>query len=356
MQEQNKPSQHVYPHEEEFSFRQIISNRKKDIIYLWQSRKKLGIVCLAAALFGVLIAWYWPVSYTSRLSFVVEDNKAGGGSMMSALAGQFGFDLGSLGATSGVLAGDNVQALLKSHKMIKQTLLTPYSGNSSLADRYAESNHLKEKWAKYVGEGKTIQFPVNNKNYTRLQDSLMQVMVKQIIENDLSVSKPDKKLSFFEASTTMKDEKLSLLFCTRLIQQATDFYIRTKTERLRTNVNHLQARVDSLTRLLNRKTYSTLAANNILLDANPAYPTANAGVEVQERDKMVLSTIYSEVVKNLEMSRTMLIQETPTFQVVDEPEFPLKKNRLKYSVSIIMSMLIAGSIFSLYLLAVRNPQ
>lgn len=37
-------------------------------------------------------------------------------------------------------------------------------------------------------------------------------------------------------------------------------------------------------------------------------------------------TIYAEITKNLEISKTALIQETPTVQVVDTPELPLKKN------------------------------
>ena len=355
MQEQNKPV-YAYPQEEEFFFRQLLKKRYKDLIYLWQYRIKIGIACIIGAIFGVILTWWWPVSYTSRLTFVVEESKSGGGSLASALAGQFGFDIGNLAATSGVLAGDNVEAFLQSHKMIKIALLSPYSGNSgySLADRYAESNNLKKKWAKYVKKGQDIRFPTRDSTYTRLQDSLVNEMIQKIIEEDLSVGKPDKKLSFFEVNITMRDEKLSQLFCTRLIQAATDFYIQNKTRKLRTNVNRLQVRADSITGVLNRKTYSASAANQILLDANPAYPTSNVGPQVQERDKNVLSIIYSEVIKNLEVSRTMLIQETPTFQIVDEPELPLKKNRLHYLATTLICMAIASAIYALYLLTFKK--
>jgi hypothetical protein len=70
----------------------------------------------------------------------------------------------------------------------------------------------------------------------------------------------------------------------------------------------------------------------------------------------VLQTIYAEIVKNLEISRTMLIQETPTFQVVDEPELPLKKNRIGYLISIIYGGLIAGIFGALYLLVSRKKE
>jgi hypothetical protein len=50
----------------------------------------------------------------------------------------------------------------------------------------------------------------------------------------------------------------------------------------------------------------------------------------------------------------MLIQETPTFQIVDEPELPLKKNRTGFLVSIIYGGLIMGIAGALYLLLSRK--
>ena len=76
------------------------------------------LVTVAGIVVGLVLAWLSPVTYTARLSFVVEDAKTGGGSIMSALAGQFGFDIGSLsGGASGVLAGDNVLKLVRNHHL-----------------------------------------------------------------------------------------------------------------------------------------------------------------------------------------------------------------------------------------------
>lgn len=169
-----------YPQEEEYFVQDFIEKRKKDFTYLWGHRLRLIIACAIGTVFGILLTWLNPVSYTARLTFVVEESKSGGGSL-SALAGQLGFDIGGLSLNSSVLAGDNVQALLKSHNLIKRTLLSPYPDSDySLADRYAESTKLKEKWAKYVKEGEEIRFPTNHTNYTRLQDSLMHDIIERI--------------------------------------------------------------------------------------------------------------------------------------------------------------------------------
>ena len=128
----------AYPYEPEFSFKKLLNDRIKDIKYILLFKKTLAAVLFVGALLGVLTAWLWAPTYTARLTFVVDDSKSSGGAGgLASLAGQFGFNLDGLGGASGVLAGDNVQELIKSHKLIKATLLTPYDSSQTLADRYA---------------------------------------------------------------------------------------------------------------------------------------------------------------------------------------------------------------------------
>jgi hypothetical protein len=342
-----------YPYEPEFSVKKLVSDIIDDIKYVLRFKKTLALVLIVGGSLGALLAWTWTPSYTARLTFVIDDSKSSGGGL-SALAGLAGFDLDALGGGSGVLAGDNVKELIKSKKLIKATLETAYDEHSTLADRYAQINKLDKKWLKYSLDGKIIRFPLNGLNNNRLQDSLLHEMTELILKGDFDIAKTDKKLSFFEVNATMDDERLAYLFCNRMIKQSTDFYVSTKTKRLRENVSRLQHRADSIGAILNRKTYSAAAATQSTLDLNPAYSSTNARVEVNERDKILLSGTYSETVKNLEASKTMLAQETPTIQIVDEPELPLKKNRLKYSIAIVMGIFLSGVAFSLYKILTRK--
>ncbi len=347
-----------YPEEENFSFKILLADRKGDLIYLWKHKFKILLLGIVGGLFGLLASYLWRISYTAKLTFVVEDSKpSGGGSLVSALAGQFGLDMNSLGGASGVLAGDNVEQLLKSNTILKSALLRPYGDTQkhTLADIYAIKNKLKTKWeSKYLnGEG-TISFPAETANYSRLQDSLLQDIRKRIQKEGLGISKPDKKLSYFELTTTMKDEKLAQLLCLGILEMGSQFYIQTKTDRLQKNVNKLQHRADSITTLLNQKTYQASSSSRILLDVNPAYATARVGTEVKERDKIVLSTIYSEVIKNLEVSKTMLMQETPTVQIVDQPDLPLEKNRLKWWQGLAYGGFLGGLLCIAFILFART--
>lgn len=347
-----------YPYEPEFSFKKLINDRLDDVKYVFQFKKSMALVMVVAAAIGAGVAYKWPVTYTARLTFVIDDAKSGGGGGLAGIASQFGFNLDGIGGASGVLAGDNVQELLKSQRLIKETLVSPYdsTGKVSLADKYAEVYKLSKKWLKHSKNGQVIHFPVGGKNYDRTQDSLMHEITSLVTGGEFGIAKPDKKLGFFEVNTTMRDEKLAQLFCTRMIKQGTDFFIQTKTGRLRSNVNRLQERADSIGRILNKKTYAAASANQGLLDLNPAYTASNAAVDITEREKLLLSSIYTETIKNLEASKTMLAQETPTVQIVDEPEFPLKENKMKFYSTILMFMIGFAAVYALFLIATKKSK
>lgn len=335
MEQTSYTSPDILPEDKPFSIKDELQKWVTLVIkVIRQHWKWLALAAVAGAVIGMLYSWYRPVSYTSRTTFVVEESKMGAGALAS-LAGQFGLDIGGLAGntTSGLLGGDNVMELVKSHQLIRKTLLSVYDSTAStlsLADKYAEMEHWKTKWANSSKVGRIVNFPAGATRLGRTEDSLLQKIVNRIIKSDLAITKPDRKLGFFELSISTRDERLSLLFSQRLLKAAADFYIDTKTRHLTNNVNRLQAKADSLAIALNRKTYSAANAESRLLDANPAFAAPEASAEIIGRDKYVQATIYAEIVKNLEISRTALIQETPTIQVVDSPEVPLKDNQLHW--------------------------
>ncbi|HTH83240.1 MAG TPA: hypothetical protein VL490_09910, partial [Mucilaginibacter sp.] len=190
-----------YPYEPEFSLKKLLIQRIGDLKYLLGFKKGLAITLIIGGIAGAFAAWYKSPTYTARLTFVVDDSKSiGGGGGLSALAGLAVLDLNSLSGASGVLAGDNVEELIKSRKLMRKTLLTAYDTTQTLADKYAAAYKLNKKWRKYSPDGKIVRFPLNGINATRLQDSLLHEMVELILDNDFGITKTDKKLSFFEVN------------------------------------------------------------------------------------------------------------------------------------------------------------
>jgi len=334
----NNPNTQIQENEN-FSLKLLMNQYKRQLLFTLGYWKKLAIAGLISALIALVYAFFQPITYTARTTFVVEDAKSGGGSLVSALSGTLGIDIGGMNGSNSMLAGDNVLELLRSNSLIKKTLLTKFdtTGTNTLADIYAEDYGWKAIWKSNSTINKDIHF--NIIPLTRLEDSLLQVMVEQIKLKEISVAKPDKKLGFFELQFSSRNEVLSKLFCINLINEATAFYINTKTGRLRKNIERLQLRADSLGILLNRKTLSAAEASVQTLDVNLAYASPSVNAEISSRDKFMQSTVYAEIVKNLELSKTALAQESPTVQLLDTPEFPLKKNKISKLEYVIIGFL-----------------
>jgi hypothetical protein len=91
----------------------------------------------------------------------------------------------------------------------------------------------------------------------------------------------------------------------------------------------------------------------MLLNINPADINAPVYSEISQRDKMVLTTIYAELMKNLEVSKASLIQETPTIQIVDSPVFPLERDEIKWYVGLLMGI-IYSIIFFLAVFLIKD--
>ena len=356
-----------YPYEQPFSFASWLNGWIVKIKKVISANFKivLMVVCVGAAL-GLAYSIFKPVRYNAEITFSVEDSKSIGGGLLSSLGGSIGMDIGSLtGSGNGVLSGDNVLSLLKSKSMMAECLKSPYPltnntivtttnnivskdsnkqaavSNYTIADRYADVYGLREKWAGNEKIGRVIYFGQPDQNL-RLQDSLLKLIIKRIEEKELSVVKPDKKLSFFNIAINTKDELMSLLITQRIIKIATDFYVDAKVGRLKNNINRLEKRTDSISNLLNQQTYSATEDARLLLNVNPADINAPVYSEISQRDKMVLTTIYAELMKNLEVSKAALIQETPTVQIVDQTGFPLERIETKWYEGILL-----GSILSL---------
>jgi hypothetical protein len=335
---------------DEISIKELIQKFQAIWHFLLSKWRKIFIAGIIGAVIGVLYAFLQPIKYTAKLSFVVEDGKSAGGGLAS-LAGQFGFDIGGAGG-GGIFSGDNILLFLKSEGLIRETLLTAYNegGKLTLADRYAEARELKEEWLndKKIGPINFSQFSIGM--IPRKQDSLLQEIISDIIELDLSVAKPDKKASFIEVKVTTQDELLSKLFVDRLVKIATDRYVESKTKTKALNVSKLQIKADSLSAILNNKTFEAAASQQSLVDANPALKTTPIASEISSREKTMAAAIFAEVVKNLEISKTILNQETPVIQIVDQSTFPLKKEKVSKLKSLIIGGILAGFLFVLYLL------
>ena len=345
---------------QEITLREILQKSGKWIAYLQTQWKKIFLVGFLGGILGVLFAWVQPIDYNAKITFVVEEGKTGGGGLsnLASLAGQFGVDVGGVGG-NGLFSGDNIPLYLKSESLAREVLLSKFdsTSNKSVADIYAEVYELKAKWFKKKNIGKVDFIPQSNGTYSRSQDSLVQLIIKDILTAQFSVSKTDKKAGFIEVNTTMENEKLAKIYCERIVKVAVDRYINVKTQRQKSTVDKLQSRVDSVAALLSIKTSSSAAlqTSSTTMDINPLYRTNTAvAVETTSRDKTMLSTIFASVVQNLELAKFTLSQETPVIQIVDSPGYPLKIEKVSKAKMGILFSLLSVALLIFYLEAVKQ--
>lgn len=320
--------------EGEIGFKEILQQLKSLISYLRKQWWRIALIGLVGGTVGFLYAWMQPVTYTAKTVFVVEDAKSGGGlSGLASLAGQFGVDLGS-GGGGGLIAGDNILLYFKSESLSRQVLLSPWDSSStqSVADRLADIYQFQEKWVNNKAIGR-VSFPIykSGVSYTRLQDSLLNFIIKNVVlQKSLSISKLEKKSGFIQLSITLNDELLAKRYCDLLVDIAVKRYVQIKTLRQQSTVNKLQFRADSIASLLMLRTSKSaeLQTTTSTMDINPLYKVSSiANTEMTMRDKTMLTTVYAEIIKNLELAKFSLSQETPVIQIVDSPTMPLFKKR-----------------------------
>lgn len=350
--EQTSKSYKPQVQEDEISLKELIIKLRRWYYYLLSKWVIILIAGIIGATLGFIYAYFKKPVYTAACTFVLEEGGASRGmGQYAGIASMVGIDLGG---SNGIFQGDNIIELYKSRSMIVKTLLSraEIDGKKQLLiDRYIEFNELRKAWSKTT-ELKDIKFSLKSgESFTRTQDSIISIIATDIKKNYLNVAKPDKKLSVIKVQVQSKDELFAKYFNDEIVKNVNDFYVQTKTKKSMDNVTILQQKADSIRAVMNGAVYTVVAASDATPNLNPTKQVQRV-VPMQKAQILVETNkaILGELVKNLELSKISLRQETPLIQVVDQPIFPLVKESLGRAKGIILGGLSAGFLVVLILL------
>ena len=341
MNEANQPQ--FTDSSDEISLAELWLKVKSVVAYLWGYKfliVAVGLLFGAGGYFKVKLA---KPSYTASLTFALEQGGGGGG--LSGLASQFGF---SMGAGAEGLGGDNLLSLMKSRRIVQDVLLSPIYVNGDsllLVNQYvAAEPKLKAKW-----DSLGLYPMIAVKCCDPKQDSALGVVVKSVSENSLAVSKVDKKLSFVTVSYTGTDPVFTGAFVELLTAKSTEFYVQTKMANSTANIAKLEQRVDSVSAELQAAMVGYASAqdqNSFTVQSTAKVPSVQKQMKVT-----MLTTLYGELVKNLELSKTMAAREEPLITVIDRPHYPLRVRESKLKSAAIGGIL--GVFLTLVFLGAR---
>ncbi len=321
----------------------LLSEAKAMVSYWFGLRKMILITLFLVSGVVLLYSFLQKQQYEATTSFILEEKSATGGGGLSGLASQFGFDLGGLGAGGSIFSGDNILDILRSRHIVEKVLLSKIDsskGGQTLADLYIPQLRKDIPAVDYTN----VLYP---KPLNRLQDSVLYLIYDKIVSKNLVVDRVNKKGSIIKVTVVSESELFSKIFSDRLVFETIKLYVDQKTSVSNRNIARLEARADSLLRVLNNKSYQSASLQ--ILDANTAFRSTAVPVELSQREKSISFALFSEVVKNLEASRMSLASQTPIINILDTAKYPLL-NRKK-SIWILLGAATAAVAFLSFVIA-----
>ena len=341
---------------DEISLKELIQKIQEWIAYLkTQWKLIIGIAALGGTI-GFVYASFQKPSYLATTTFVLEEDKGGGGlGGAMGLASSFGFDLG--GGGGGLFTSSNIIELMKSRLVVEKTLLNPVNvagKEISLVEYYMLINKTREGWTKNPSLVK-INFPINAERtkFSLEQDSILYGISSGLTKNSLVIAQKDKKVSIISLTVKSENELFSKFFCEQLLKETSDFYIETKSKKARLNVDILQHQTDSIRAELNNAITGVATASDNVYNLNPAYNVKKTPGTRRQVDVQANTAILTQLVAQLELSKVSARKETPLIQLIDRPILPLnneKPGRLQY---FLLGCILAGFLTLLYLIVRR---
>ena len=338
----------LQPIDDEISLKELVEKLKDSIGFLWSHKLKILAISILGGVIGFIYALNKKITYTSKLVFVTAESDGGGLGKLGALGSQFGIDLG--GGSPSAFGGNNILELMKSRRLIEETLF----------DTFVYENQKYRMLEYYLLRDSLVESKMPKVNFSSVtnreacnfkQDSVLASVYERITESSLSVSEVDKKLAFKKVELTDLDPVFAKYFVESLTEKVTTFYLETKTKRSRDNIKILEGKADSVERELQGKMVSAAIEKDqsqFIVNTRSLVPSVKRQMEVQ-----LLSTMYGEIVKNLELSKTMSAYNEPLIQIIDRPRFPLEKKKSSKLLSMVMGGFLGFFVTALWLLGKR---
>lgn len=327
------------------TFKEFILKHKANLSYLWNYRQRLLLMGLLGGVLGFVSAHYFiKATYTSRLTFMIEEKTSGMGSFMG-LASQFGLDFG--GGGGDLFSSDNLMLMLRSQKIIESALLEPLPelNNDHLLNNYLHNHYPKDLQKKKI---KLYKINMQRNAFGRDKDSILAEVVIDI-QKSIAVNKLDKKASIINLTLTDVNEQWAFLMSKLIIKKATDLYLDLKVGKTSRTVGVLESRLDSVRRTLD----GLISAAAVETDQSKALVSMQSKVPAAKKQMQIqiLSAMQAELVKTLELNKFALQREEPVIQVIDTPTMPLKKTGQKRILTAVLGCFLVTTLVSAWLLA-----
>lgn len=333
----------------EIGIRDIVLTLKEIKNELFSKSLRIGIIVLLFSIIAVGLNQLIDSKYKAELSFVVEDKQQSSPfSSMSGIASQFGFDLFS--SSNSTFSQANIMELLKSRGVISKTLLRSVNVNNKedlFINHFISMYDLNADWNNDP-DLSNISFD----NQIKIKhDSIITLIWNKIIDEHISVKIKNDDTDIIYLSFMSLNEEFSKYFSENLIGEMSRMYIEYQTKQSTNTIDFLQNRSDSVFYELQNAEEEYARVKDI----NQRIIKASGRLQELQlmRNVEVLNTMYLELVKNIEVSKLTLLNQTPIIQVIDKPILPLEDQKLSSLIVFVITFILTTT-FSVFYFIFRK--
>jgi hypothetical protein len=315
------------------------------------------LISITGGIIGFYFALYQKPIYISKYSFILNENEGGTSLNLSSLAGIAG--ISGLGGSSNNVNEDKLLYLANSRLIIGESLLDNYEINGkkgSLVNHFIDIYELQKR---FISDTSLINFQYFKSTQLEKLDyqenKVMDLIIKMIIDSKFLTIDTKKKTGIVIQSAGIIamdyksiDEEFSKYFIESLFNNLSNYYTNKSIQRQFKNYLLIQNRADSLKDVLYEK--ETNGANIYDRNIKIIKMAGRVDLERNKREIQILSLMYSEVLKNLEIAKFNLDNQTPFFQSVDKPTFPLEIKKKSKLILAIIGFVLLGGLFSLIII------
>ena len=304
------------------------------IIYLLKKWKVIVLFCLIGCIIGYFFSVKNDSIYKAEIKFIVKDDKPS--SLNSAFASSLGFDLNPI-EDSMIYSSEIFTEIFQSRRVIEKSLLKTFifkNKEITLADYYL--NQILSNYNSFSNSTLFFLKKDNRNLFSRHQDSLLNLIYKNIISNHLTIEKLNDNDKIFTAQLSSKNEEFSIRFLNSIIGVISDDF---KFMKMR-NITLMTQRIDSL-KLETKKMleYKNINNSQILRPDLKYYLSDKDELDIDLNLK-----ILTKLTEQLEILKLNLINDSQLIQVIDSPVRPLPDLKTDRKFSILLFGFLSGLI------------
>ncbi len=340
--------------EKEITLVDLIFKIKSTGSFLWKKKFFLFIAVILGGIGGFTYAVYKPVEYKSNVNFILENqSKSGNLGSLGGIASSFG--LGGFSSEGGLFDNQaNLMKYLKSETILESVLLSEIENTGkTFAQKFLETYEWNKNWinSKTLSD---VSFEVeeNRAKFSIQKDSVLH-SISHFLNEAIQVLKTDKESSIIEIEVITRNDSLSKFLPERLLEIVAERYIEMKTRLSKQNVDLLQHQTDSVQNVLFGSLSAAAISTDEVFGLNPAMAIKRVPAAKEQIDVQASSILLGELIKNLELAKMNLKNQTPLIEVIDSSRFPLEKKKLGKLKSIVLFGFLFGLLGSTYLLMKR---